>query len=430
MGVITLYDVLEVSSSASPEEIKSAYRRLAQEIHPDKLPHATAFWKKQAEEKFKEVQEAYSVLSNQNKRQQYDAQLISISQQRARQSNRAAKQAPPPAPQQQAPPSAPQNQPGAIPQSPPRNHLGLSQWPLWVWVAFYGIAWGCFIAARFAPETVLQSADGGFLLVSFGVCGAFVLIFLPLAFLARGPRKRGVNVYGGVGAFVLFWLLAFWPSTSPAVQSSAEKHMQYSPANPFVQTASPGETPADVATAQSQARGEKAASFLRMMKDTAKNHGLNTYHATRRNSYTEKISDFEYDGCRVTVTKDTTQTGPFLGTDLHHPEYYRYLETFDLSDIDRSSINRFHAPDVLSGSWKFKAFALRGFEVEFETLGGKNLVHCSAVNMNPGPKFGKDAGCLPADDSSEHLRFDSKKEAAGFSAELGEAVATCQGLGK
>jgi molecular chaperone DnaJ len=60
------YEVLGVSKSATDAEIKSAFRKLAKEYHPDvsKDPNA--------EEKFKEIQEAYAVLSDQTKRSQYD----------------------------------------------------------------------------------------------------------------------------------------------------------------------------------------------------------------------------------------------------------------------------------------------------------------------------------------------------------------------
>lgn len=61
-----LYKTLGVSKTATAEEIKKAYRRLAVEYHPDKNKT------KEAEEKFKEINQAYEVLSNEQKRQQYD----------------------------------------------------------------------------------------------------------------------------------------------------------------------------------------------------------------------------------------------------------------------------------------------------------------------------------------------------------------------
>jgi molecular chaperone DnaJ len=66
-SVKDLYGTLGVSKSASQDEIKKAYRKLARQHHPDANPGDAA-----AEERFKEVQQAYDVLSDTEKRKQYD----------------------------------------------------------------------------------------------------------------------------------------------------------------------------------------------------------------------------------------------------------------------------------------------------------------------------------------------------------------------
>jgi curved DNA-binding protein len=67
MATKDYYQTLGVNKSAGDEEIKRAYRKLAMKYHPDKNPN-----KKEAEERFKEINEAYAVLSDKEKRKQYD----------------------------------------------------------------------------------------------------------------------------------------------------------------------------------------------------------------------------------------------------------------------------------------------------------------------------------------------------------------------
>ena len=66
------YEVLGVNKDSSPDEIKSAYRKAALKWHPDKWVNGTDEEKKTAEEKFKEASEAYSVLSDPDKKARYD----------------------------------------------------------------------------------------------------------------------------------------------------------------------------------------------------------------------------------------------------------------------------------------------------------------------------------------------------------------------
>ena len=67
MAAKNYYHILGVNKNASDEEIKRAYRKLAMKYHPDRNPN-----KKEAEERFKEINEAYAVLSDKEKRKQYD----------------------------------------------------------------------------------------------------------------------------------------------------------------------------------------------------------------------------------------------------------------------------------------------------------------------------------------------------------------------
>lgn len=65
------YEILEVSKSASPETIAKVYKFLAKKYHPDTNPDNS----EEAEEKFKKISEAYEILSNEEKRKQYDLEL-------------------------------------------------------------------------------------------------------------------------------------------------------------------------------------------------------------------------------------------------------------------------------------------------------------------------------------------------------------------
>ena len=65
------YQILGVPRDAANEEIKKTFRKLARQYHPDVNPN-----NKLAEEKFKDINEAYDVLSDENKRSDYDNCLL------------------------------------------------------------------------------------------------------------------------------------------------------------------------------------------------------------------------------------------------------------------------------------------------------------------------------------------------------------------
>jgi hypothetical protein len=79
MGFInSYYEVLELKETASQEEIKKAYTNLAKEYHPDRVPGHLFKIKREAEEKFKKISEAYRVLGNPEKRKEYDKLLSQL----------------------------------------------------------------------------------------------------------------------------------------------------------------------------------------------------------------------------------------------------------------------------------------------------------------------------------------------------------------
>ena len=72
------YAALGVPSTATEEEIKKAYKKLAVQYHPDKNPGDAA-----AEETFKGISEAYATLSSKEKRSQYDSSVLNFESDRA-----------------------------------------------------------------------------------------------------------------------------------------------------------------------------------------------------------------------------------------------------------------------------------------------------------------------------------------------------------
>lgn len=103
--VQTHYEVLEISETASQAEIKTAYRLLVQQYHPDKVPAHLSKLRHDAEERFKQIGEAYTALSDSKKRSLYDEMLREKRAEAARLSG-----APPPIP---SPSSEAQPTPGS-----------------------------------------------------------------------------------------------------------------------------------------------------------------------------------------------------------------------------------------------------------------------------------------------------------------------------
>jgi|SRR5215472_2120507 len=94
----TYYTVLNVKETGTSAEIKTAYRDLIKQVHPDTIANLAPYLRKLAEDKAKELTEAYGVLSNPSKRRDYDRQLAAY----RHQTTPPAPQPPPPTPSQTA----------------------------------------------------------------------------------------------------------------------------------------------------------------------------------------------------------------------------------------------------------------------------------------------------------------------------------------
>jgi curved DNA-binding protein CbpA len=88
------YTVLNVKETASASEIKTAYRDLIRQVHPDTIENLAPYLRKIAEDKAKEITEAHSVLSNSSKRRNYDRQLAEYRRQTMPQAPPAPQSAP------------------------------------------------------------------------------------------------------------------------------------------------------------------------------------------------------------------------------------------------------------------------------------------------------------------------------------------------
>jgi len=109
---MTYYDILGVATTASKDEIRKAYLQLVQQFHPDKSPNVSPSVKKLVEEKFKDIQEAYEILSKH--RAAYDNQLRAV--------------APPPSQTTASTPPPPTQAPPVTPPVPPATKWTSQQW--------------------------------------------------------------------------------------------------------------------------------------------------------------------------------------------------------------------------------------------------------------------------------------------------------------
>jgi hypothetical protein len=144
-------------------------------------------------------------------------------------------------------------------------------------------------------------------------------------------------------------------------------------------------------------------------------NGASRYSVMPGYLHAETIKKFSYEGCKVTVVKLVEDIDPALFGNSK-PSLTEYTENFSLADIDPATITH----DSGDGD-------LNGKIVVFSTTNDKKTIHCSAVNKNPGEKFGKDAGCLPPYDNSEQLRFSTPQYTARFAKALKHAVQLCGG---
>jgi hypothetical protein len=144
-------------------------------------------------------------------------------------------------------------------------------------------------------------------------------------------------------------------------------------------------------------------------------NGASRYSVMPGYLHAETIKKFSYESCKVTLVKLQEDIDPALFGNST-PNLTEYTESFSLADIDPATITH----DSGDGD-------LNGKIVVFSTTNDKKTIHCSAVNKNPGKEFGKDAGCLPAYDNSEQLRFSTTQYTLRFAKALKHAVQLCGG---
>ncbi len=215
----TYYDVLEIPETASQEDTVSAYRRLVKEYHPDKLvgmPDHLKKLRQDAEEKWREIQEAWSVIGDPTKRRQYDEALHTLRDgPSAQQTSSQTQSAPPSSPPKPPPPRQPPPPSGFAAASsgrpaPPSVKAGVGRgWSI-------ALGWIVFLALLLFGEVLAQGigrsrAPGpGWLAgaVFYSMFGAAVLAGVMITGLLQKKKTRAtvagiVSVASTVAFFVL-----------------------------------------------------------------------------------------------------------------------------------------------------------------------------------------------------------------------------------
>jgi len=177
------------------------------------------------------------------------------------------------------------------------------------------------------------------------------------------------------------------------------------------------------AAAHGQA-GPSLTDTLDWMKNTLAPKGITytdrngfSYHSTPGDGhYTELINSFSYRQCQVKIVKRIEYVSKAL-FQSERPFLSEETDTFSLSDIDPKSV---HIDDSAYED-------LRGRVVVLSTTDDKKAIHCQTINRNPGKDYGKDAGCVPALDDTEQLRFATAEYAERFAKALKHAVGLCGG---
>ena len=179
----TYYDVLGVPEDGTPEAVRSAYKQAASQLHPDRIPPETPQrLRDYAAESWLEVQEAYTVLSDPESRNNYDALLA-----KARESERLESQFTP----KQPPPGA-QSQPQQ-PQTPP-------------WIERLDAL------ARHAATVLLAASGLAYLLggaYAFALGSLLLSVRLVPWLAARCKWSRVGRIVVGVCLLTLVWLAAY-----------------------------------------------------------------------------------------------------------------------------------------------------------------------------------------------------------------------------